>query len=85
MSAIDPRLAGQRRPGPDRKLDPIKELELVSDYRAGMKLAAMQAKHGLSKRGIYDVLERHGVPRDGRISPPSSDHSAGTQPEDQAA
>lgn len=59
----DPRSLGIRRKGPDRKLTLDRETELVRDYCAGVKLEEMRAKYGLSKRGMYDVLERHGIAR----------------------
>jgi hypothetical protein len=77
MSAVDPRLIGQRRTGPDRKLDPMKEFELISDYLGSLKLKDMQEKYGISKMGIYGVLKRHGVERDGRKVAPASDTGEG--------
>lgn len=63
MAGIDPRLMGHRRTGPDRKLDPMREVELVNDYVGGMKLKDMQAKYDLSKKGVYNVLDRHDCKR----------------------
>ena len=72
MSAIDPRLNGGRRQGPDRKLTPLGEQKLLDDYRRGVKLLQMQSIFGLSKKGIYDILKRHGVPTTLR-KPPASE------------
>src|SRR5688500_2231210 len=69
MSAIDPRLNGGRRQGPDRKLTPERELSLVEDYRSGMKIRLMQERYGLSKKGVYDILKRQGVPTTLRREP----------------
>jgi hypothetical protein len=75
---IDPRLTGGRRTGPDRKLSLQREVELIADYQNGVKLKVMETKYTLSKTGIYDVLERHGIETGGRKGvAPAPDTSAG--------
>ena len=62
MGHIDKRLLGRKRPGPARKLTPVGEAKLLCDYCRGTKLLRIQTDSGLSKKGVYDVLRRHGVP-----------------------
>lgn len=71
-SVIDPRLRGDRRPGRDRKLTLERELELVRDYQQGVKLRVMMVAFGLSKKGIYDVLGRHGIERGRKTKGPAA-------------
>ena len=61
MGPIDPRLVGGRRPGADRKKTPQQEWEIARDYRAGMKLLEIRAKHEVSKWTVYAILRRHGI------------------------
>lgn len=69
---IDPRLRGDRRPGRDRKLSLERELDLVRDYQQGVKLRLMMETFGMSKKGIYDVLGRHGIERGRKTKEPAA-------------
>lgn len=70
--AEDPRLTGKRRTGPDRKKTPEQELEVVRDYRSGMKLREIEAKHAIGKWTVYAILRRHGIEPESRRGRPLS-------------
>ena len=63
MEALDPRLTGEGRCGPDRKLDLKGEIAVIGDYRSGMKVARILANHGISNWLLNQTLKRHDVAR----------------------
>lgn len=85
---IDPRLQGRRRTGPDRKLSHDQELELGEAYARGDKVADIAQEFGLSKSGVYDVLDRLGIPRATTLrhmNALGSDQREGKAPDDKGA